>query len=157
MVFKALADLQVSVIVATAGRPVPPDIPANVYSADYLPGREAAARASLVICNGGSPTSHQALAVGTPVLGLASNIDQHMNMDAVCRTRGGAMLRAEESTVQEIRNCVTKMLAQPEYSEAAQAIAKIFAKYDAPSRFREILDGILPPLSLLTQEGINRL
>ena len=157
VVFKALADLQVSVIVATAGRLVSPDIPANVYSADYLPGREAAARASLVICNGGSPTSHQALAVGTPVLGLASNIDQHMNMDAVCRTRGGAMLRAEESTVKEIRNCVTKMLAQPEYSEAAQAIAKIFAKYDAPSRFREILDGILPPLSLLTQEGINRL
>jgi hypothetical protein len=49
------------------------------------------------------------------------------------------------------------MLAQPEYSEAAKAIAKILAKYDAPSRFREILDGILPPLSLLTQEGINRL
>jgi UDP:flavonoid glycosyltransferase YjiC (YdhE family) len=152
VVFKALADLQVSVIVATAGRPVPPNIPANVYSADYLPGREAAARACLVICNGGSPTSHQALAVGTPVLGLASNIDQYMNMDAVCRTGGGEMLRAEESTVQEIRNCVTKMLAQPEYSEAAQAIAKIFAKYDAPSRFREILDGILPPLPLSTQE-----
>jgi UDP:flavonoid glycosyltransferase YjiC (YdhE family) len=151
VVFKALADLQVSVIVATAGRPVPPNIPANVYSADYLPGREAASRACLVICNGGSPTSHQALAVGTPILGLASNIDQHMNMDAVCRTGGGEMLRAEESTVQEIRNCVTKMLAQPKYSEAAQAIAKIFAKYDAPGRFREILDGILPPLPLPTR------
>src|SRR5206468_1638094 len=155
--FKALDGLFVSVIVATSGRPLPSDLPSNAYTADYLPGRAAAARASLVICNGGSPTSHQALAVGTPVLGLASNIDQHMNMDAVCGTGGGEMLRAEDSTVQEIRNCVTKMLAQPEYSEAAKAVAKIFAKYDAPARFREIVDGILPPRPLLNRKGSNRL
>ncbi len=100
-VFEALADLQVSVIVATAGRPASPNNPRNFYVTDYLPGREAAARASLVICNGGSPTAHQSLAVGTPVLGLPSNIDQYMNMDAVCRTGAGEMLRAETVTVQE--------------------------------------------------------
>jgi UDP:flavonoid glycosyltransferase YjiC (YdhE family) len=142
VLFKALADLPVSVIVATAGRPLPPDIPANVYSADYLPGREAAARAALVICNGGSPTSHQALAVGTPVLGLASNVDQYMNMEAVCRTGAGAMLRAETTTVQGIRHCVTTILAQPEYGANAARMAKTFGLYDAPGRFRKIVDDL---------------
>ena len=58
---------------------------ANVRLADVLPGEHAAARADLVICNGGSPTTHQALAEGTPVLGLASNMDQHLNMAGVQR------------------------------------------------------------------------
>jgi len=139
VVLKALGGLFVSVMVATSGRPLPPDVPLNVYTADYLPGKEATARAGLVICNGGSPASHQALALGRPVLGLASNIDQYMNMDAVCRTGAGEMLRTETATVQDIRGCVTKMLAQPEYGDAAKSVAKIFAKYDAPSRFREII------------------
>ena len=153
LVFKALADLQVSVIVATVGRPLPPDIPANVYSADYLPGREAAARASLVLCNGGSPASHQALAVGTPVLGLASNIDQYMNMEAVCRTGAGEMLRAEESTVQEIRDCVTKMLAIPGYRASAVQLSKTFGRYDAPSRFRKIIDNLFSGSSIEAHTG----
>jgi len=140
IVFEALADLHISVIVAAAGRPLPSDLPANVYSADYLPGKDAAAKASLVICNGGSPTSHQALAVGTPVLGLASNVDQYMNMDAVCRTGAGEILRAEESTVQEIRDCVRKMLAQPQYGAKAAQVAETFKQYDAPKRFRKIVD-----------------
>jgi len=153
VVLKALGGLSVSVIVATSGRPLPPDLPPNAYTADYLPGKEATARAVLVICNGGSPTSHQALGLGRPVLGLASNIDQFMNMDAVCRTGAAEVLRADTATVQDIRGCVTKMLTQPEYAKAAGAVASRFAKYDAPSRFREIIDGILPPLPLLTQEG----
>jgi UDP:flavonoid glycosyltransferase YjiC (YdhE family) len=140
VVLKALGGLFVTVIVATSGRPLPPDIPANSYTADYLPGKAATARAALVICNGGSPTSHQALALGIPVLGLASNIDQYMNMDAVCRTHAGEMLRAETATVQDIRGCVTKMLAQPEYGAMAARMAKTFEQYDAPGRFRKILD-----------------
>jgi UDP:flavonoid glycosyltransferase YjiC (YdhE family) len=140
VVLKALGGLFVSVIVATSRRTLPADIPPNAYTADYLPGKEATARADLVICNGGSPTSHQALAVGTPVLGLASNIDQYMNMDAVCRTGAGEMLRTETATVQDIRSCVTKMLAQPEYGAMAARVAKTFAQYDAPGRFRKIVD-----------------
>jgi UDP:flavonoid glycosyltransferase YjiC (YdhE family) len=140
VVLKALSSLFVSVIVATSGRPLPPDIPPNAYTADYLPGKEATARAGLVICNGGSPTSHQALAVGTPVLGLASNIDQYMNMDAVCRTGAGELLRTETATAQDIRRCVTKMLSQPGYGAMAARVAKTFEQYDAPGRFRKIVD-----------------
>ena len=87
IVLDALADLRVFVIAATLGRSLPRGCSGNVRLANFLPGERAAARASLVICNGGSPTTHQALAASTPVLGLASNMDQHLNMDGVQRLR----------------------------------------------------------------------
>jgi len=145
IVLKALGGLFVSVIVATSGRLLPPVIPPNVYTAAYLPGNAATARAGLVICNGGSPTSHQALAVGTPVLGFASNIDQYMNMEAVCRTGAGEMLRTETATMQDIGSCVKKMLVQPEYSVMAARVAQIFKQYDASARFRKIVDDLFIP------------
>jgi UDP:flavonoid glycosyltransferase YjiC (YdhE family) len=151
VVLKALGGLIVSVIVATSGRPLPPDIPPNAYTADYVPGKEATARASLVICNGGSPTSYQALAVGAAVLGLASNIDQYMNMDAICRTGAGEMLRTETATVQDIRSCVTKMLAQPEYGARAAWVSKTFKQYDAPERFRKIVNELFVDGALLSR------
>jgi UDP:flavonoid glycosyltransferase YjiC (YdhE family) len=89
VVLQALAGLPVTVIAATAGRIDPKTVPPNAFVADYLPGEEAASRAAVVICNGGSPTTQQALAAGKPVIGIASNLDQHLNMAAIER-RGRA-------------------------------------------------------------------
>ncbi|MDD5330799.1 MAG: glycosyl transferase family 1, partial [Sulfuricella sp.] len=82
LILDALASLPVTAMVAAAGETVR-DPPKNVHAASYLPGEAAAARAQLVICNGGSPTSQQALAAGVPVLGIAGNLDQFLNMQAV--------------------------------------------------------------------------
>jgi hypothetical protein len=125
----------------------------NAFVADSLPGEDAAKRADLVICNGGSGTTHQALASGTSVLGIASSMDQLLNMQSICSAGAGEVLRAGHADARRIRTYATTLLSQPTYAEATQALATIFAKYDAPSRFREILDGVLPPLPLLTQEG----
>ena len=71
VVLNALADLPVTVIAATAGRSDLKNVPANAFVADYLPGEAAAARSAVVVCNGGSLTTQQALAAGVPVVGLA--------------------------------------------------------------------------------------
>jgi UDP:flavonoid glycosyltransferase YjiC (YdhE family) len=63
-----------------------------------------------------------------------------MNMDAVCRTGAGEMLRAETASAQDIRDCVAKMLAQPAYRTRAAQLAQTFKQYDAPGRFRKIVD-----------------
>jgi UDP:flavonoid glycosyltransferase YjiC (YdhE family) len=139
VVLNALAELRVWVLAATAGRIDLAQVPENVFIAKFLPGLEAAKRADLVICNGGSPTTHQALASATPVLAIASSMDQLMNMQAICLAGAGEVLRAGEADASLIQTCVTKLLSQPRYTAAAQAIAEIFAKYDAPCRFREIL------------------
>ena len=92
-VLDALAGLPVNVLAADPGQAHQAPIPPNARVARYLPGGEAAARSRLVICNGGSPTTHQALAVGTPVLGLAGNMDQHLNMESVQEYGAGRLVR----------------------------------------------------------------
>jgi UDP:flavonoid glycosyltransferase YjiC (YdhE family) len=79
-VLESLARLPVTVMAATAGRIRLESPPKNTFVADYLPGNDAAKRADLVICNGGSPTTSQALQAGVPVIGIASNLDQYLNM-----------------------------------------------------------------------------
>ncbi|MCY0611157.1 glycosyl transferase family 1, partial [Klebsiella pneumoniae] len=61
LVLNALAELPVTVIGATAGRSDLKTVPANAFVADYLPGEAAAARSAVVVCNGGSLTTQQAL------------------------------------------------------------------------------------------------
>jgi UDP:flavonoid glycosyltransferase YjiC (YdhE family) len=139
-VLEALADRPVLVMAATAGRINPGHIPANARVAAYLPGTEAAARASLVICNGGSPTTHQALAAGAPVLGLPSNLDQHLNMADVCRAGAGKILRPSQATTATLRTAVERILLEPGYQSAAQKLATTFARYDAKARFRRFVD-----------------
>ena len=84
-----------AVILATAGRTELHGDDETVFVADYAPGYAACERADLVVCNGGSPTSSQALLKGRPVLGICSNIDQFLNMRAVQGRKAGLSLRAD--------------------------------------------------------------
>jgi UDP:flavonoid glycosyltransferase YjiC (YdhE family) len=146
VVLRALVDLPITVMAATAGRTQVGDVPPNAFLAEFLPGQEAAARARLVICNGGSPSTHQALAVGTPVLGIPSNLDQYLNMQAVCRCGAGVVLRAGKTNAPAVRAAVTNMLAQSDYRTAANAVARVFARYPSTTRFKELLDELLQPV-----------
>jgi UDP:flavonoid glycosyltransferase YjiC (YdhE family) len=136
---EALAPLPVSVLATTVSSRLPGPVPGNAWLAPFLPGQEAAARAALVLCNGGSPASHQALAVGTPVLGLAGNMDQHLNMAAIERRGAGRLLRSEHAHPAAIRAAVSAMLEDPGFSEAAAGVAAIFGRYDAPARFGSLV------------------
>lgn len=148
---EALCALPLTVIAATAGAGMKTGYPANVYWAEYLPGMEAAARANLVICNAGSLTSQQALAASVPVLGVASNMDQFLNMEAVVNFGAGVLIRADRMSVAGIRTIVSHLLATPEYAHAAAKLAHIFAQYSAPDRFAAIVAELLGETT--TQSG----
>ena len=106
----ALGDLPVTLLASTAGAAPPQRQPANAYIADYLPGAAATARSTLVICNGGSLTCQQALAAGVRVLGIASNMDQFLNMERIVEVGAGMMLRADRVTAEAIRARAQLML-----------------------------------------------
>ena len=142
LALEALAPLPVSVIAATAGRGRIESAPANAFLADYLPGIEAAGRARLVICNGGSMATQQALASGAPVLGLVSNLDQLASARAVSRAGAGEVLREREVSAGGLRRVVWRMLARRSYQEAAEGIAGRCRQIDAPAKFREVIDRI---------------
>lgn len=124
----ALAELPVTVIAATAGRSDLKTVPANAFVADYLPGEAAAARSAVVVCNGGSLTTQQALVAGVPVIGVAGNLDQHLNMEAVERAGAGVLLRTERLKSQRVAGAVMQVISRSEYRQAAARLADAFGR-----------------------------
>jgi len=139
-IVEALARLPVEVLVATVNREDRlPSLP-NVWAAPYLPGQETAARASLVVCNGGSATAYQALAEGVPVLGICSNMDQFMTMGCIQAAGAGLGLRASQARADAVAAGARELLQRAEYRTAAAAIAREFRDYRAPERFRRFVE-----------------
>ena len=130
IILQGLADLPVTVIAATAGQPLGIKPPVNAYVADFLPGAEAAARAALVICNGGSLATQQALAAGAPVLGIASNMDQHLNMLCLERAGVGARLRVGPLTPKQVRKMTERLLGDASCRRAADQLRQVISQWD---------------------------
>lgn len=132
----ALGDVAAIALIATAGaRPESP-LPGNIRVAEYLPGVEAARRARLVICNGGSPTTQQALAAGIPVLGIASNLDQFLNMHPIVTCGAGLLMRADRCSRRDLLHAIRSLLGAPHYRQRARDIQSILQRYPAEQRFR---------------------
>jgi UDP:flavonoid glycosyltransferase YjiC (YdhE family) len=150
-VLQALAPLPVSVIAATAGNVAAgvmnpfATASTNARVAPYLPGAEAARRASLVVCNGGSPTSQQALLAGVPVLGIAGNLDQYLNMDGVVASGAGALLRSDRLNEHTLRRAAVDLLERPGAQASARKVAAQMARYDAGAGLSALLRKLLPP------------
>lgn len=142
-VLQALAGMPVTVLAATVGMVKLDAVPANARVADFLPGEEAARRAALVICNGGSPTSHQALAAGVPVVGIAGNLDQFLNMEGIVAAGAGALLRADRFDGAALQQAVQGLLATPAAGLAARQLRDIFGNYRSSDAFSKLLSKIL--------------
>ena len=142
-VLEALAELPVTVIATTAGRTELASVPDNAMISEYVPGDRAAAMAALVICNGGSLTTYQAIQNGTPVLGIVSNLDQHLNMSYLSRAGIGAVLRSEKADVQRIRTLVERLLNEPSYNGAAEQARTVALGYSPKQQFLNFVEEIL--------------
>ena len=139
LVLDALAEMPLTVLASTAGAPLMAQYPPNVFVANYLPGVDVAARSQLVVCNGGSPTSQQALAAGVPVLGIASNMDQFLNMQAITEANAGSVVRADRVR----RASVCKIAEMLLSSAACRTAAADLAASHQPTvvlRFRAFVD-----------------
>jgi UDP:flavonoid glycosyltransferase YjiC (YdhE family) len=139
-VVRAFAGLPVTTVVASAGADLPDPLPRNVIAADYLPGTALAQRATLVVCNGGSPTVHQALSAGAPVLGLAGNMDQHLSMRSVTTAGVGLLVRSEHATPTAIAKAARRLLDEPDFRARAKEMANQFASQDAPAAFTHAVE-----------------
>jgi len=148
VVLDALATLPVTVIAVTAGRTRLSTIPDNAFISDYLPGDKAATRASLMICNGGSLSTYQAIQGGTPVLGIAGNLDQHLNMDYLARSGIGETLRSEYASKSRIRELAKQLLGKARYKDAAKKAQLTAQGYDIKARLSELIKHTLHPKTL---------
>ncbi len=136
-VLDELAGADVDVIAATAGRARLGEVPASACVADLLPGDRACELADLVICNGGSPSTYQALAQSKPVVGLATNIDQFLNMAAVEDAGVGRLLRSHLTEPNSIAKALCGLKGDATASARATGLRRHIGELDSVQRFEQ--------------------
>lgn len=135
---EALLALGCGVAVST-GQDRAVSLPRGVVAAPFFPGAELAARARVVVCNGGSPGTHQALAKGTPVLGIPENLDQMLNMQFVVGSGAGLALRADRLSARGVSSMVRKLLDDESFRRSAVRVSQEFARYACGDRLAAII------------------
>ena len=73
------------------------------------------------------------------MLGLASNLDQFLNMRMVERVGAGRCLRASQASPENIREAALELLEAGRYRHAAAHARRILASYDGRSRVQDWL------------------
>jgi len=121
-VLQALCALDVQVLATGLA---PDQAPSGVRAASWLPGAEAAARADLVVCHGGSGTIYQALAAGTPVVCLPGHLEQALNSLAAARVGVGVTVAARVAVgaPDELSAMLARALDNQTLQERAQALS----------------------------------
>lgn len=124
-IIPTLEEYGFQIALASAGRALPPHLnSAKTRIFDYLPGALVCRRASLVVCNGGSPTTNQALACGVPVLGITHNMDQFLNMQAIEAFGAGIMIRADRARRAATLSAVKRLRTDSSFTNRAQLLAE---------------------------------
>lgn len=134
-IVEALSELDVDVVLATAGRSAPEELPSNVHCTDFVAGDRVAAEASVVVCNGGSTTGYQALSVGTPVLAVPSNLDQFLATRAMVEAGAALEVPARSITEGKVRDALNRLLTDRAFSAAAARVQGWFSELDSGTRF----------------------
>lgn len=127
-IISLLEDLGSRIVVTTAGKPLAyePNRPSTRVF-DFLPGSAVCRHASLVVCNGGSPTTNQALRCGVPVLGIAQNMDQFLNMQAIEAFGAGVLLRSDRVSDHSLRCAVQTLFGDVRFAERARLLVQSLA------------------------------
>lgn len=144
-ILRALAQFPVQVVAVTAGQPWAgaEAMPPNALVLDYAPGDAMAALASIVICNGGSLSCHQALAHGVPVVAIPSNLDQCLNAQALHGTGAVQVVRTGLGLTHRVQSAVRRVLQDGQWSDAARKVAAQASSAELPARLGRVFDAVL--------------
>jgi UDP:flavonoid glycosyltransferase YjiC (YdhE family) len=145
LLLEALGDVDADVVFSAAGRDRPNHVAQNIRVVDMIPGDLAARKAAVVVCNGGASTGYQALAEGTPVISIPSNIDQMLAATAMKDAGTGIIVRQSLATPEELRAAVERVMHDERFTQAAQRVAASFARFDPHARFRIVIDEVTTP------------
>jgi UDP:flavonoid glycosyltransferase YjiC (YdhE family) len=135
-VLAGLDGLPIRGVLATAARATPARAPSNFRVVDFVAGDELTRHARFVVTNGGSSTGYQALAAGVPVLGIPSNLDQYLAMEAITGAGAGVALRSGSLTAKEVRRAAVQLIDDVAMQRRAEEWGRRFAAFDCHDRFQ---------------------
>ncbi|MER7243316.1 macrolide family glycosyltransferase [Kribbella sp. NPDC000426] len=120
----ALAPLAGTVVVAT-GQVDPAALapwPANVLVRRSVPQLEVLARASLFVTHGGMNGVNEAMYAGVPMLVVPQGADQPLVASRVVSLGGGLSIRGQDVTEEAVRGLARRLLEEPRFRTAAEAL-----------------------------------
>lgn len=142
LLIEALSELPIQIIagsVEPTERPISYPSGAKLFSARVLPGDAVCQKAQVVICNGGAPSSYQALVAGRPVIGITRNMDQALNMQSMSPFSFVRSFSAWGLQPHEITACTKELMNHQTIHEDAQAFKARLLAYDHKALFKQAL------------------
>jgi UDP:flavonoid glycosyltransferase YjiC (YdhE family) len=96
----------------------------------FIPTPAAMALANVVVIHGGQGTVQTAIAAGTPVVGVALQVEQQTNLDNVMDYGAGIRVQRRYWNPQGIRGAMKKVLADSSYKSRAMELAASIRSMD---------------------------
>ena len=127
----ALADMNVTVVASTGGRPVETlgQLPDNCRAAEFLPYDQLLPATSTIISTGGYGTVMLAHAHGVPAV-IAPGAEDKPEVAARVAFHGtGIDLRTGTPTHSQIRDAVARVLDDSSYRQAAATLSSALSQY----------------------------
>ena len=126
-------DTEYQIIMTTGGLALDVDrVPANCFIEEFAPGRLLMERSDAVVNHGGNGTVYQAIAAGTPLIGIPYHIDQEINLQRVEALGMGFMISEKQCTPARLKTALLSLLEDPSYRENAQRLRASLDQYDGP-------------------------
>ncbi|KAE8444768.1 hypothetical protein EG329_014228 [Mollisiaceae sp. DMI_Dod_QoI] len=111
-------------------RAVANDDPRLLVTDRFIPAPAATALSDVVIMHGGQGTVQTAIAAGTPVVGVALQVEQQTNLDNVMDAGAGIRIQRRSWHAKNIRRAVHEVLADPNYKVHAMQLAETIRSMD---------------------------
>ncbi|NLJ31235.1 MAG: hypothetical protein GX424_06525 [Clostridiales bacterium] len=88
----------------------------------FVPARKVNSFADVVICHGGQGTVQTAMASGTPIVGIATQPEQQMNLEHISAFGAGIRIPCKKWTADTIRKTVLMVLTDNNYTKRARCL-----------------------------------
>ncbi len=139
-VVSAIKDLNITIIVSTAGADYDGVNQNNIFDAKFIPDSEILDKVSLYIGNGGSSGIYQSLKFGVPVISIPENHDQFMNSELFKDKGDIDYFRSSNFKEKELKECVLKWLSLKTYPSKFQELMKSVQESDALESLVNIIE-----------------
>lgn len=113
--------------------------PRLLVTSRFIPAPAANALADLVVLHGGQGTVQTAVAAGKPIVGVALQMEQQVNLDIVMDAGAGIRVQRQFWKAKTIRNTVRAVLDDPSYAAKARTLGETINNMDGAKTAAEAM------------------
>lgn len=103
----------------------------RLFMSTFAPVKELMQMCDLVVCNGGTPMTYLALSMGKAVLGIPSNMDQHLTMKHLASLPLVQSLRSEDLSYKNISNSIYQLIQVMKQEQIIQEMKTEFSRWNS--------------------------